>query len=406
MEINFSALSSKQVENLNLAIKSYDERNVISSNCPSVLYIELTQNCIARCEFCREKQWVNSANYNMNQEVFQILLREYVPYSILVDLRSRGESLILPDFADFVHKISHYHPKIRLTTTLGCGTQEALQSLIDYDVFVSVSFDAADKKTYQMIRPGICYDTVIKNLEFVTKEMLKKYGTLEGKIRLGICPLQRKNLSYLQGVMELANFYKIPEIRIGPLGAPLKSSEILENNQFFTLKALKKCISFAKKNALKIQLARPFFDAFYIKEKAFDLCCHPWLYAQINYAGDVLFCDHPVGAKVFDFIIGNVKEEKNIWNGEKAQYLRSFHIRNLHERLPKPCVKCYIKGRYADHEHEIYQPFRKWLVTEIELEKIIYKVWQKRWLCLKKDIFFRLHRKFPFSLFNKIKVVK
>ncbi|MCX5679731.1 MAG: glycosyltransferase 61 family protein [Candidatus Omnitrophica bacterium] len=377
MKIYWDKLSKQQISNFNAAIKAYDERNLISSPRPPVLYVELTKNCMGRCVFCRDPHWVNDPAYDMSRENFDILLRDYVPYSILVDLRGGGESLTLPDFSDYVAKVARFGPRIRLTTTLGCGTRKALQSLIDNDVFVSVSFDAADKKTFEDIRSKVSYDTVIKNLEFLARGMLEKYGTLSDKMRLGIYPLQKKNLNHVKGILQLAQRIKIPEIVIGPLASSTDDPNNLHNNIHRTMAALYTCVTHAKRKGMKFTLGTPPFDRFYFKDKVFDLCCHPWLYALIGHEGNLSYCDNALGENADT--LGHITEGVQVtWNGPKAQKVRSLHRERKCQEMWHTCRKCYGDGRYSDHEHEINERFCKWVVTEKDIEKRIFTPFAKK----------------------------
>lgn len=371
MKVDFAKLSSQQKTNLESALKAYNEKKAISSFGPPVQYIELTQNCIGKCVFCKTN-WINNPSYNMPDKIFNMLLKDYIPYAVLVDLRGWGESLILPNFAEYLKRVAELGPKIRLTTTLGCGSKKIMQGLIDHDVYVSVSFDFADKKLYEKIRKGINYDTVIKNMSFLTKGMRKK-GTLRDNIRLAIAPLQKANLGQIEKIIRIAEDFGITEIAMSQLVSWNNDPNLLERNKRETIEALRKCVEYSEKNGIKFQLLRSPFEELYIKEKAFDRCCHPWLYVCINYKGDILFCDHMLGPDYTRYAIGNASGSlENVWNGKKAQQIRLGHVRRRMRELPDKCQVCYTRGRYADHEHQIDEQFDKWLVTEKDIEKKLF----------------------------------
>jgi radical SAM protein with 4Fe4S-binding SPASM domain len=369
MKIDFNKLNQQQKSNLESALKAYNDKRLISSPSPSVLYIELTQNCFGRCVFCHGKNWVNDPKYDMSDKVFDTLLRDYIPFAVLIDLRGWGESLSLPNFDEYINKVTKFGPKIRLTTTLGCGSIKALQSLIDNDVFVSVSFDYADKAMYQSMRRGLSYDTVIKNMEFLTNEMRKK-GTLQDNIRLGIAPLQKANLDHVEKIIRIAEHYGIREIVLSQLVASRMDYRLLKYNKRKTIAVLQKAVKLSREAGIRLQLARSPFEELYIKDKTFDRCCHPWLYVFVDYKGNVLFCDHMLGTRFIKYSIGCVTERKeDVWNGQRAQAQRLRHIQKDIKTLPSKCITCYKEGRYADHEHEIDKQFEKWLVTENDIEK-------------------------------------
>ncbi len=380
MRINIDALSQQQVSNFKSAMNAYNNKSLTTSVSPPVLYIELTQNCVAKCEFCRDSTFVNNRSFNMSSEIFDILLRDYIPYSVMVDLRAKGESLILPNFSEYVQKVKQFGPDIRLTTTLGCGSKKNLQSLVDNDVYVSVSLDAADKDLYESIRKGMSYDIVIRNLEFLAEAMLKKHGNLKDRLRLGIVPLQGRNLDHVEKIIQLAERLKIEEIRLSPLLSGANDQNILKFHKQKTIDVLSKCTEYSRKAGIKFQLGYSPFDELYFEDNAFDLCCHPWLYVLIDYNGNFTFCDHIMGESLIKCSLGNVRDSKDkTWNGKKARKYRKSHVKKNHKVLPFPCNACYKNGRYADHESDLDQQFSKWLVTEKDIEKK---------LCGIKDSFF------------------
>ena len=366
MKIDFSKLNQQQVLNLEAAVNAYNKQETISSASPTVLYIELTQNCISRCRFCK-RDWSNNSSYDMDKKLWNILLTDYIPYAVFVDFNGWGESLMIPDIDRYIDQAARCGVKIKLTTTLGCGSQKVLQSLIDNDVYVSVSFDAVDRKAYENIRRGVSYNTVIKNIEFLTTEMKKK-GTLQDNIKLSIAPLQNSNLGQIAKIVDFAKRYGITQISLTPLFASPFNFNLLKYHKYKTIKELSNGLESAKKHRVSIKLNFSLFKEFCIADHAFNLCCHPWLYAFINYKGYILPCDHMVMAFFIKHAIGHVSSKKeNVWNGEKARFFRSEHIKKNMKKLASLCQKCYDEGRYADHEHEIHGQFSKWLVSEKEL---------------------------------------
>lgn len=371
MGIKLKNLNKKQEDNLKENIKAYHEGSKVAAASPSVLYIELTQNCISRCEFCKP-QWENNPKFDMNEEYFNILLKDYIPYSVLVDLRAWGESLMLPDFDVYLSKVAQFGPSIRLATTLGCGTKKVLNSLIDFDVFLSISIDAAEKKIYESIRRGVNFNTVLKNLDYIVKKRKEKMSRVED-IRFSVC-LQKNNLDQMKKIEELALKYEIPEIRIVPLQSYPEDKKLLKYNEEKTVEVLKELVESSKYTGIKYQLGFCPFDALKIDEKIFDPCCHPWLYALITYNGDFYPCEHMLGNNSMNLKIGNIKDNKeSLWNGDIMQKLRLAHSSMNYDILPKKCHKCYLLGRYADHEQDIYSEFNKWLVDERDIEMSLEK---------------------------------
>lgn len=372
MKIILDKLSQRQNNNLKDSLKSYENKNVISSEKPAVLYLELTRNCVARCVFCRPLNFVNSPSNNMLKNIFDILKRDYLPFAAMVSLNGWGESLILPDFSSYVEAIAEHGPKMRITTTLGCGNKKALQSLIDYDVYIAVSFDAADRRIYEGIRRKARYKTVIKNLTFITKRILDKHGTLNDRIRLEIHPLQGKNLDYVSGIIDFAEKYKIPEILLGPLGSSSQDQNLLAYHKDKTREVLSLCVNRSKENGIVFRLMESPFSELCFQDRAFERCFHPWAHAFINFRGDFIYCDHLVWPGYAEHIIGNIseKELKSLWNSRKMQLIREAHIKR-EKGLIKPCEACYARGRYAECEQDLDQQFSRWELTQEHIEDML-----------------------------------
>ena len=370
MQIDKSRLSEKQQGNFQRNLEAYENKSPVTAVAPSVLYLELTRNCFGQCVFCKKVAFNDPAN-NMDEALFERLLADYVSFAVLVDLRGWGESLLLPNFKKYIEKVSALGPKIRLTTTLGCGSEESLQSLIDHDVFISVSLDYATKDTYERMRRGLSFSTVMKNLKFVTERMKQK-GTLKDNIRLGVAPLQKANLKEIAGIFKIAEQLGIPALYLSPLAAEKNDRALLSYHEKDTIKALKNAVVLSEKTGIRMHLLRCPFKKLYDKARSFDLCCHPWLYGLVTSDGNMLCCDHMLGHNTDAW--GHISEGRDkVWNGAKAQQTRRAHAVLEKSALPEKCQACYGVGRYADHEHEIDPAFAKWLMDGPALKKKLSK---------------------------------
>jgi len=368
MKIDLNELSEEQKQNFMQAVDSFESKSETSSIRPPVLYIELTQNCISRCDFCKPN-WKNDPSFNMKDELFEILLQDYVRYATLVDLRGWGESLMLSDFSKKLARVKELGPKVRIATTLGCGSKQTLQSLVDNDVYVSVSFDAVDKGLYESIRKGIKYNVVMKNLDYISSRLMEK-GTIGDNLRLS-ATLHRDNINQAEGILELASEYHISQVRIVPVQSFPTNPILLKYYQQETSEVLDKLAHRAKKKGINLQLGFAPFEEFYVKSKVFDPCCHPWMYALINYDGNIRPCEHMLGNSDMNLSVGNIRNTgPEWWNNQDMRKLRRAHSILDLEAIPKKCHKCYSLGRYSDHEQDLYEPFKRWEFTEDDILSI------------------------------------
>jgi radical SAM protein with 4Fe4S-binding SPASM domain len=357
MRLDFNQLNDSQKENFNLALNAYKNGLEISSPKPPILYVELTQNCISRCNFCKPK-WENNPSFDMSDKLFDLILSEYITFASMVDLRGWGESLMLPDFSKKLTQVRKLGPKIRIATTLGCGSKDTLDSLIDNDVYISVSLDAIDKQLYESIRQGISFDVMMRNLDYITNNLGKK-GTLDENLRLSMT-LHRDNIQEAEKMVNFADSKGISHLRIVPVQSYPNNPLLLKYLKSETIKTLRKVANLANEKGISLQLGFAPFEEFILSGKTYDPCCHPWMYAFIGYDGDIRPCEHMLGNSDMNLSVGNISSTPDWWNGLEMREFRLSHIKDRLNQTPGKCQKCYTLGRYADHEPDIYSGFEKW----------------------------------------------
>jgi MoaA/NifB/PqqE/SkfB family radical SAM enzyme len=369
MLIDRSLLSGAQRENLQAALQAYHEGKSASAPRPVALFVELTRNCISRCRYCRRK-WTNDPAFDMSRDVFRHVIEDCAPYASFIDVRSYGESLMLPDFPWYLERLARVCPNLRITTTLGCGSQESLDALVEHDVFVSVSFDAANKELYERYRRGAQYDVVIRNLERVACAMRSKHGSLRGRMRLGIAPLYADNLDHVDGVLDLAHRLGIPEVRIVPLTSAWYDLNLLAYHKRRVLQTLAGAIRKAEACGIELQLASPVLSALRLDDRVCARCFKPWFYAVIMFDGTIRVCDWQIELEHSADDLGNVRAGvEAAWNGEVATRIRRSHLGV--GRRSAICRGCYRVGRYSDHEHDLAPSFRRWLVTGSDVKSAV-----------------------------------
>ncbi|MFC1885048.1 SPASM domain-containing protein [Thermodesulfobacteriota bacterium] len=89
----------------------------------------------------------------------------------------------------------------------------------------------------------------------------------------------------------------------------------------------------------------------------------------MDHEGNVGFCDHVLTISRNNYL-GNILVDKKdkIWNGKRIKRIRKLHALRKDSKLISNCARCYSDGRYADHEQDINEAFKKWEVTENDLE--------------------------------------
>ena len=132
--------------------------------CPEKLYLDITEDCNLRCPMCRSEVKVDGKT--MPIELFKRLIDETSPYCKSYSLFIWGEPLILNDFrkrVQYVHAKKRPDCNIEISTNGMLLTDDMIRFLRRYEVRVIVSFDGANKDTFEKIRCGANFKRVCDN---------------------------------------------------------------------------------------------------------------------------------------------------------------------------------------------------------------------------------------------------
>jgi MoaA/NifB/PqqE/SkfB family radical SAM enzyme len=151
---------------------------------PPMVVLEITNVCNADCIHCPHTLFSKDVNYkpkHMNWELFEKIVDEVSAYeNIIFRLLSDGEPMMHPRFLEMLEfaKNKGIAP-INFITNGMFLDENAAKRIIDAKIdVVEISLDALTKPTYQKIRKGLDYDTVISNVHrFIDMKNKSKAGT-------------------------------------------------------------------------------------------------------------------------------------------------------------------------------------------------------------------------------------
>ena len=135
---------------------------------PSILQIESTAKCNAKCSFCPVGIGLEREVGEMSDELFKKILDEANGLGIkMVLLFLNGEPFIFKPFFDWLECLRNYDMKTHVFTNGASLTEEKARSLVSYsDVVELVCFSVSgyDRETHREIM-GLDHDRVIKNIK-------------------------------------------------------------------------------------------------------------------------------------------------------------------------------------------------------------------------------------------------
>ncbi len=287
----------------------------IKTECiPKVVCIETTNYCNLKCSMCNYR-FMSRQKEHMTFKLFKKIIDEirHYPFVSGIDIQMWGEPFLNKDIFKMVDYSVDKVPIVRLNTNGMLLNDKNTKRLMATPIkHFTISIDATTKETYDKIRCGGDFDTVIKN----TKKFLKAKGKGNRPYTVVQIIEMKHNKSELDAFKEqwkdLAD--EVDIVRLSSFSNPNTN---YDDN--------------------KIQD----YD-----HDSVPFCGILWNRMCIYSNGDVPFCYADYDGKN---LLGNVYESKiiDIWNSDKIFRLRNNFRRN--KNLPKECRYCNEYDRNGDY---------------------------------------------------------
>jgi pyrroloquinoline quinone biosynthesis protein E len=255
----------------------------------------------------------------MSLEDFEIVLSKLNKLQV-VTLYGLGEPLLNPNFVDMVRIAK---TKVKWVNTISNGTllnREIANGLIDAGLNVmTFSIDGATPETYEFIRRGAEFQSVIENISYMNELKLKR-GSSFPKLNMNYI-LTNQNYHQLPDLINLSSRIGIERINVSALygGDTLTDVEDLSlDGQDATAvdSYFAKAQNLAKK--MDITLVLPPLKRVYHA----PICDWPWRRIYITWNGYVSPCCVMCFPEIYN--MGNLLDQDlwDIWNGPAYQHLR------------------------------------------------------------------------------------
>lgn len=340
----------------------FNPSNVIVSSMPQYVFVELTRNCNMKCTMCRPNNIFKKEN-EMNDEILDKIEKQILPYAKVVDLRGWGESTLDNRLLPLIKKLTKQGKIVSLYTNFQARDKEYWKELLETNLFLAISLRSANKEHYEEMMINASYEKLIDHLSIIPKENNVYFTVVVGD----------ENINDLCDIIKLAKKYNVKEIQLNPLsyfrkGMDYPINGITKEYQGKAKEVFKKASLLAKELNIKLLVCADLFSS--SSQKCFGTCIHPWYYCYIRKDGGIGFCNHLLCTE--ETIMGNLSNSdfKDIWNNEKYQQIRKYHIdRNFNVLRSQTidCDWCY-ENRYADMEHLVYD---KHSITMEDFLKVI-----------------------------------
>lgn len=168
--------------NFNHIVDQIIEGRTILDKPPNLLEIASSERCNLKCIMCRTNNKTLKSDDLLEEKLFTQIIPEHLPDISNIVLSSYGEVFFNPysrKFLQLVDLKSYPFLKINLITNGLLLTPKFWESIKHNTHFeyISVSIDAASKKTYEYIRRNGDWDVLQKNLNFISELRRKNIFT-------------------------------------------------------------------------------------------------------------------------------------------------------------------------------------------------------------------------------------
>lgn len=148
---------------------------------PQIIQLEHTNRCNARCIMCGHANVDKNRCYDILDAVFE-QIETFLPFCRYVGLHGYGEPFLTQKLQEKFEVYRKYNVRLYANTNLSILPQAYLPYIADLFDEINVSMDGFSKRTFEMIRRGLRFETVIENIRTLKKHcpeiVLNIYMTL------------------------------------------------------------------------------------------------------------------------------------------------------------------------------------------------------------------------------------
>jgi radical SAM protein with 4Fe4S-binding SPASM domain len=181
---------------------------------PTELQVEITSACNLRCTMClvSYRPPVNKLAGAMTPELFAAIL-DGVPTLRRLTMQGLGEPLLSPYLLDQVRRAKRRELTVGFNSNATLLTRRRADELVTAGLdWLHVSLDGAEAKTYESIRQGATFGTVVANLAGLV-DAKRAAGRATPWVRV-VFVAMRRNVAELPDLVELLAGIGVNELRV------------------------------------------------------------------------------------------------------------------------------------------------------------------------------------------------
>lgn len=262
---------------------------------PIMSVISFVYVCNAKCPHCPYTNSQIRADYKdkpfMDEDTFKIIADQSGAYSAWIRISGGGEPMLHPKAVELMEYAKKQRAKIGLITNGSRFNEENSRRLLEAQVdMIEFSVDAGDAETYAIVREGLDWDTLVRNVE----KMVELRNRLKSSTKIIASGVNQKEVD----IEKVSKFWE-PKV-----------------DYFQKRKYLTWGINDPNKSADPTP---------YLPPEEMIPC--PFIFERLNIdsRGKVMVCGFDIAAVTN---MGNVHEKsiKEIWHSDGFEYYRQKHL--------------------------------------------------------------------------------
>lgn len=289
---------------------------------PMMCVLSFVYVCNAKCPSCPYTNSTIRADYKdrpyMNADTFKIISDQCGKYNAWVRISGGGEPMLHPQAVELLEYAKRVGARVGLITNGSRFTEESSRRLLEAGVdMIEFSVDAADAKTYDVVRKGLDWETLLANI----KRMVELRNRLKASTKIIASGVNQQGVD----IDVVAKFWE----------------PIVDNFQ------KRKYLTWGINDPGKTADASP-----YLPPEQHIPC--PFIFERLNIdsRGKVMVCGFDIAA-VTD--MGNIHEKSisEIWHGEGFELFRRKHLAGKGHEL-ELCRDC-PDWKYRSWKHNYWK---------------------------------------------------
>jgi MoaA/NifB/PqqE/SkfB family radical SAM enzyme len=319
---------------------------------PLCLYLEVTNRCNLLCETCPRTFEALEPPADMEWDMFCSIVDQAVGLKRAV-LHGVGEPMLVRALPQMVRYLKDRGVYVLFNTNGTLLREKRFVELIDAGLDeLRVSLDAADAKTYALVRGKPFFDRIVRDVTLLT-DYQQRAGVTNPRVSLWLTGL-KETVDQLPEFVRLAARMGVREVHLQRLvfdeagfGMARAESSLFEATQHDEQAAIDAATAIAGELGVILDASGATEPGLSLKrheDNPWTGCRRPWSLMYFTAHGRALpCCIAPFSARGYEtYTLGDARTQSltEIWNGPAYQ---DFRASLMSEAPPKPCQNCGLR---------------------------------------------------------------